>query len=186
MKIIINKKDFRIISGVAVFLASAILIFLTSISLIFFEVADYIYLNIVGLFIFAVYFGFIPSVLYVLLLQCVMLRFNLADHFYNYTLILNLTNALIISFCMDSQKLSYKRIFLASVIMALCSRMISNQIYVSISGERLVGVASIMSVENIAAQLRVYLFSGVCATVFFYIYDKSIKILRTILLRRWK
>ncbi len=55
-----RKENF--LSGIIVFSSAAILSAFTAVSLIFFEVADYVYLNIAGLFIFCVYFGFVPSV----------------------------------------------------------------------------------------------------------------------------
>lgn len=54
----------KFISAAVIFLSAAIISAFTAVSLIFFDVADYVYLNIIGLFIICVYFGFAASIFY--------------------------------------------------------------------------------------------------------------------------
>ncbi|PSJ30886.1 hypothetical protein UF10_08480 [Peptostreptococcus russellii] len=69
--------DFKMSKAIFILiLASAITIY-TTCSLIFLNVLNYIYLNIIGIFIFSIYFGIIPSLIFIYLIQVVMIRFSL-------------------------------------------------------------------------------------------------------------
>ena len=72
-------KKANFIKGAIVFLSATIFSAFTAVSLIFFDVADYVYLNIAGLFIFCVYFGFVPSVFYIAAIAGLMINFRLAS-----------------------------------------------------------------------------------------------------------
>ena len=170
-----RKENF--LSGIIVFFSAAILSAFTAVSLIFFEVADYVYLNIAGLFIFCMYFGFVPSVFYLVAIACIMIKFRLADTFFSYSLVLGFVNAAIISlFC--AGKIKFKKILAASAVMALFSRIIASELYSLLSSGKLSDVTFALSFEKIIAQARIYLFSGACTIMYFYIFKKIVQILK--------
>lgn len=178
MKVCICKNEIKTVYICIIFFTSASFVLFTALSLIFFNVPDYIYLNIIGIFIFTVYFGFLPAVLYLLFIQYLMMKFGLISSFYNYSLMLGFINVLIISLCTKKKKIDYIGILVASVIMAVCSNVFSIKIYGSISNTETIDFAAIMSFGKIIRQFRIYIFSGLCTSVFFYIFNISCRRLK--------
>ncbi|WP_159070869.1 hypothetical protein [Campylobacter concisus] len=104
----------KFISAAVIFLSAAIISAFTAVSLIFFDVADYVYLNIIGLFIICVYFGFAASIFYLVGFTGFMIKFGLADAFFSYSLVLGVVNAAIIAFYCK-REVKFRKILVASV-----------------------------------------------------------------------
>lgn len=167
----------KFISAAVIFLSAAIISAFTAVSLIFFDVADYVYLNIIGLFIICVYFGFTASIFYLVGFTGFMIKFGLADAFFSYSLVLGVVNAAIIAFCCKME-VKFRKILVASVVMALFSKIATSEIYALLSGDEFSGVAFAISLEKVIAQARIYLFSGFCTVAYFYIFNKIVWIFK--------
>ena len=178
-------KKANFIKGAIVFLSATIFSAFTAVSLIFFDVADYIYLNITGLFIFCVYFGFVPSVFYIAATAGLMINFRLADTFFSYSLVLGLVNAVIIAvFCRGEIK--FKRIIAASVVMSLFSKIAASELYSLLTSGTFSDIAFMISLDKFMAQARIYLFSGICTVAYFYAFNKIVWIFKNKFLQRSK
>ena len=168
----------KFISAAVIFLSAAIISAFTAVSLIFFDVADYVYLNIIGLFIICIYFGFTVSIFYLVGVTGFMIKFGLADAFFSYSFVLGVVNAAIIAFCCK-REVKFRKILVASVVMALFSKIAASEIYALLSSDEFSGVTFAISLEKVIAQARIYLFSGFCTVAYFYIFDKIVWILKT-------
>ena len=170
--------DFKMSKAIFILiLASAITIY-TTCSLIFLNVPSYIYLNIIGIFIFSIYFGIIPSLIFISLIQVVMIRFSLSAEFLNYSLILWTVDVLII-FIVKNIILKYrvknKRIYISLVIVVstILLSILSKPLSIAISNwitNSARDMSSLFESQSIIEQARIYGFSGLVTLIFYQVF----------------
>lgn len=169
-----------LVSKLTVFLVSAILMIATACSLIFFNVPSYIYTNIIGLFIFSLYFGTAQSLVFVCIMQIIMMKTGLATEFLSYSFVLWITEVLIIKVAQGGipKSISKNRntnliaVILVSVIMmAILSKPVSIAIFNWIQGGGR-SVGGFINKDFIIEQLKIFGLSGIGTFIFYKIFNR--------------
>lgn len=169
-----------LMSKLSVFLISAISILATTSSLIYFNVPSYIYSNIIGLFIFSLYFGTAQSLVFVCVIQIIMMKVGLATEFLGYTFVLWISDVLIIKIVQSvipksifkNRKYSLILIIAMSVIlMAILSKPLSIVAFNWIQGgENEFG--ELINKEVILEQFKIFGLSGIVTFIFYTVFDR--------------
>ena len=169
-----------LVSKLSVFLISAIVMIVTASSLIFFNAPSYVYSNIIGLFIFSLYFGTAQSLVFVCIIQIIMMKVGLATEFLSYTFVLWVTNVLIIKIAQSGipKSISKNRkynliavIFASVILMAILSKPLSVAAFNWIEG----GAKSFGEFINkgfIIEQLKIFGLSGIVTFIFYTVFDR--------------
>lgn len=184
---ILNKKSI-ITALVSIFLVVA-----TNISLIYFKVPSFVYLNISGLFIFSMYFGYIRSVVLIIFIQIFMNKIGQSMEFLDYGFISNILSATTICTVsyLSTRVLYLEKLikiintsnlgnhkdyslhlfdyviiaFFSIIIMAVSTRFLSTLIYSNISEYSYVTEVKFDS-RLIAKDFLTYGFSGIVSLVY--------------------
>ncbi|MDO4711247.1 MAG: hypothetical protein Q4A75_04655 [Peptostreptococcaceae bacterium] len=167
-----RRKD-RIIEIVFVSAVSVILTVLPMISLIFANVSKYIYMNMSGYFIFSVYFGLLPSIVYVMAIQLLLILSGQMDSFVSYSLILNLIHILIPSLIVKRGKAYYVKIFVSATVLTMVARSLSLFLYrSSVMGS---GSVTLIDLKYLWTDAGIYFSSALVAFIFFFCLDRMTK-----------
>lgn len=165
---------------ILIFLVSAIAIIATSSSLIFFNVPSYVYSNMVGLFIFSLYFGTAQSLVFVCIMQIIMMKTGLATEFLSYSFVLWVTNVLIIKIAQGGipKRIAKNRnynliaVIVASVVlMAILSKPVSVAAFNWIQGGGR-SFEGFINKEFIIEQLKIFGLSGIVTFIFYKIFNR--------------
>ena len=121
----INDKVYDIRAYIFIIFVCIVLTGATIVLPMFFALPKWIYLNIVGIYIFTYVSGLLPSIIFILFIQAVLFKVDIAYVFFSYSLILNMINIIIISLCADRERFIFTRFIISGVIMTLFSKMIA-------------------------------------------------------------
>lgn len=169
--------SFKISQAVFIFLVSSVITVYTTCSLIFLNLPSYIYLNIIGIFIFSIYFGIIPSLMFISVIQIIMMKFGLSAEFLNYSLILWLVDISIISLVkngISKNMLTNKRLYISvsivvsSILLSILAKPLSIGISNWITGNSR-EMSSLFELQSVLEQLKIYGFSAIISLVFYQI-----------------
>lgn len=164
----------RFLQNGAVVIFSFLLTILPMVSLIFFKVPKFVYMNMAGLFTFSSYFGALPSILYVILIQGLLILSRQADGFVSYNLMLNLIHVLIPAFLVRRDRPYYFKILVSALILTIFARpgALLLQRMTSLNFGDLSGL---LNLQTMLSDLIIYLSSALISFVFFFCYDRLTK-----------
>ncbi|WP_068456240.1 hypothetical protein [Aedoeadaptatus pacaensis] len=171
-------KDERLLKNGVILLTAVVFVLLTTLLPIVTKLPGILFVNKIGFFIFTIYFGFIPSACFILLVQGVFLKFGLVGSMFSYALVINLVNALLISLIIGEKRRSIKGGVYAAIAMALLSKPISLLI-MSLVTDMPVDLHSALTVKSIIEQGKVYGLSLVVAFAIYYLYEITFKTKRS-------
>lgn len=169
-----------IVSKLSVFLISAIVMMATASSLIFFNVPIYVYSNVIGLFIFSLYFGTAQSLVFVCIMQIIMMKVGLTTEFLSYSFVLWITDVLIIKIAQSGMPKSISKnrnynliavILLSVILMAILSKPLSVAAFNWIQGGGK-NISEFINKGLIIEQLKIFGLSGIVTFIFYTVFDR--------------
>jgi|GEM_PF-4079251 len=170
----INDKVYDIRAYIFIIFVCIVLTGATIVLPMFFALPKWIYLNIVGIYIFTYVSGLLPSIIFILFIQAVLFKVDIAYVFFSYSLILNMINIIIISLCADRERFIFTRFIISGVIMTLFSKMIAAFIsnIMSADGQ---SFEYLFSLDVFIGQAKIYIVSAAAAYLLLSIFNKFYK-----------
>lgn len=130
---------------------------------------DYIYLNIIGFVLIGIYFGIVPSFVFVVVSQILLYSVGLYGEIFGYPLILGIVNMSILGLCLKFIKNRNLSIIFSGVIMALFSKTTANVLNAFFyKTEMLLQY----NAETLIRQIKIYIFSVIISLIFVKISEK--------------
>lgn len=170
-------KEDQLIKNCLILLTSIIFILLTTLLPIVTKVPDILFVNKIGFFIFTLYFGFIPSTLFILIVQGFFLKFGLVDSLLSYALVINIVNVFLISIFLGKKEPSIKPLIASLIMMSIFSKPITLAI-LSLTSDTSLNIGSMFTVESIVAQGKSYGLSLIVSLIIYYLYESVSKVKR--------
>lgn len=170
-------KEDRLIKNCLILLTSIIFILLTTLLPIVTKVPEILFVNKIGFFIFTLYFGFVPSALFILFVQGIFLKFGLVDSLFSYALVINIINAFFMSIFLGKKGPSIKPMIASLVMMSLFSKPLTLFI-LSLTTDTSSNIESVFTIESIVAQGKAYGLSLIVSLIIYYLYESVLKVKR--------
>lgn len=167
---IINVADKK--TSIVFLVTSVVITILTYLSPIFTNLPKYVYMNIIGLIIFALNFSFSFSFIYVIIIQYLLYKFGLRLDFFNYGLVLMLVNIIIIE--ATKRKIKKRRIINKTVRLvftliaffilgSFLAKIISLEILSFIKAHEIYKINELMNLSFFIEQFKIYGFSCIAS-----------------------
>ncbi|MEG0250482.1 MAG: hypothetical protein RR561_06450 [Peptostreptococcus sp.] len=169
--------SFKMSQAIFILLAASAITIYTTCSLIFLNVPSYIYLNIIGIFIFSIYFGIIPSLVFIAIMQIIMIKFGLSAEFLNYSLILWVIDISIISIVkngISKNMIKNKKVYITLVIVvsSILLSILAKPLSIGISNWITTSsrdTSSLFETQAVLEQAKIYGFSGLITLIFYQV-----------------
>lgn len=180
-----DKQSLSYICYFLVAIISMIFTGVTSIVLIYYGVPDYIYLNIIGVFLFTVYNKFLPSILYILIYQFILYKFGQVYEFVSYTLVIGIVDVAIISAITSIgffNKIKYLNIWISALFLSVFSKITSILIYRHFIEKTEINMVYLLGNSDFIIEIKRYFFSALITCLLCFFVD----VLNTYIIKNWR